>query len=72
LQDWTGCREARRATTWKPALTAFGVAFAGRIPNVIIDRLRSRQPERRQLIHDHDQQVAYVSVGAKAIHRRLR
>ena len=31
-----------------------------------------RQPERRQLTHDHDQQAAYASVGAKAIHRRLR
>ena len=31
-----------------------------------------RQPERRQLTHDHDHEVAYVSVGAKAIRRRLR
>ena len=42
------------------------------LPSLAAGLSPPQQPERRQLTHDHDHEVAYVSVGAKAIHCRLR
>ena len=41
------------------------------VPSLAAGPSPPRQPERRQLTHDHDHEVAYVSVGAKAIRHRL-